>query len=670
MYYAIPGGSVEVIQDYECQLPPVGYGKNRLTGEIVRLGVVQRSAKKDEQYWERIELPQDWEKLRKKEKLRQANDPDYQDPAISKHINQHWQYRLCGLWVMIRGKAVYIPPSYYIYLNWCRLDVGYPAYREPDRKFFYVWEYCVEDPRCAGLVDIERRRAGKSFKAGSIILDRTSIFRNHHGGIQSKTEEDARNVFRKAVVTFFKKLPDFFRPVYDASKGIAPTKELRFFQTVRRGKFAEAILENDELESWIDFGSAEMFHYDGSKLNTYFVDEFAKTQDIDVWDRWNVTRFCLDQDGIWCGKAICTSTVEEMENGGEAAKKLWDASNPNERDDNGRTKSGLYRIFFPAYETTYFDKFGTADSERAKVFYLNQRAGLQNDPRALSSIIRKNPFTIEEAFRIDGEHCLYDAMKLNLQLDNISYKSNLVTRGNFVWKNGERFTDVVFEPSKNGRWEVAWLFDNKDMSNKVVKRNNMYYPNNNFLFTMGVDPFKYDKAKDQRRSDCAGLVYKKVDPMLPSHLYNDTFVCKYKYRAPTTAIQYEDILKTAWYYGCQILFERNIDNWKYYFKDAGCEGFLMKLPGEDEYGLYSDGKKLVHQQLCDYTEAYINEFSERVYFKDLLQEWLEFDIEKTTKYDVAMAAGYTLIAAREKLYKRHIESTRDIADYFRMYKAS
>lgn len=669
MYYPIENGTVEVIQGYECQVPPVGYGKNRLTGELEYVGVIKKSIKQENQMWQRIELPPDWDKRRKAEIKQQSLDTEYYDAELEKIREMHWRYRLCGLWFMNNGKPTYITGSYYIYLNWCQIDIGYPHYRDTDRRFYYVWEYCVEDPRCAGLVDIERRRMGKTFKSGSILLDRTSLYKNHHGGIQSKTNDDAKKqVFQKAVVSFFKKQPDFFRPVYDKSKGLAPTTELRFFQTSKKGRNAEDILEGDELESWIDYGSSEPFHYDGSKLNTYVMDEFGKTMECNVWDRWNVVRFCLDQDGHWVGKALLTTTIEEMENGGENGKKIWNSSDPLERNENGRTKSGLYRFFLPAYETTFFDQYGMPEVERAKTHYLNERAGLQNDPRALSSMIRKNPFDIHEAFRIDGDRCLYDAMKLNYQLDAISYKENLTTRGNFVWENGEPFTKVKFEKSHNGRWEVCWLFDNHDDANKVVSRNGRYFPNNNHAFTTGCDPFKYDAVKDARRSDCAAFVFKKYNPLEKNAAYNDAFVCYYRYRAVTTALQYEDLLKMAWYYGCQILFERNVDNWRDFYREKNCEGFLMKLPGEDDYGIYTDGQKKTHQLLADYTEAYINESIEKVYFSKLLEEWLLFDIGDTTKFDTAMAAGFALIAARDKSYTRTIESTNDISNYFKIYK--
>lgn len=669
MYYEVEGGSKEIIQGYECQVPPVGYGKNRLTGELEYVGVIKSSIKPEKQWWRRIELPSDWDKKRKAEIKEQAVNPEYYDPELEKVRELHWRYRLCGLWFYNNGKETYITGSYYMYLNWCQIDIGYPHYRDTDRCFYYVWEYCCEDPRCAGLVDIERRRMGKTFKSGSILLDRASLNKNHHGGIQSKTATDAQNVFKKTVVSFFKKLPDFFRPVYDKSKGLAPASELRFFQTARKGRNAEAILEGDELESWIDWGSSEPFHYDGSKLNSYVMDEFGKTMECNVWDRWNVVRFCLDQDGIWVGKALLTTTIEEMENGGENGKKIWDSSDILDRNANGRTKSGLYRFFLPAFDTTFFDQYGIPEVDRAKEHYLNERAGLQNDPRALSSMIRKNPFDIHEAFRIDGDRCLYDAMKLNLQLDSLSYKQNLTTRGNFVWENGEPFTTVKFEKAWNGRWEVCWLFDRHEDANRVVTRNGRFYPNNNFAFTIGCDPFKYDAVKDARRSDCAALVYRKNNPLDPTSIYNDAFVCYYRYRAVTTALQYEDLLKMAWYYGCQILFERNVDNWRDFYKAKCCEGFLMKLPGEDDYGIYTDGAKQTHQLLADYTEAYINAHIEKVFFKKMLEEWLLFDIGATQKWDTAMAAGFTLIAARDKAYTRAIESTKEVTDYFRIYKA-
>ena len=125
----------------------------------------------------------------------------------------------------------------------------------------------------------------------------------------------------------------------------------------------------------------------------------------------------------------------------------------------------------------------------------------------------------------------------------------------------------------------------------------------------------------------------------------------------------------AWYFGCQILFESNVDTWKDYFKSQKCGGFLMKLPGEKEPGLYNDGGNKVKQSLANHLNSYIEHNVDKIFFKALIKELLEFDILKTQKFDEVMASGYCLIAAREKTYRRTVESTKDISDYFTMYKA-
>ncbi len=668
MFFPVPKGSCEIIPicgfDYKCQLPPVGYGKHRLTGEIKYVGVRSVSTSKNSQVWQPIKLPDNWNEKRKKEISRQKADEEYYDPDLEKVREKWWLHRLCGEWIMINGKATYIPPSFWFYLVCSPLDVGLPDYRDTDKMIYYVWEFCCEDPACGGLVDIERRRMGKTYKAGSIALDRTSIYANHHSSIQSKTSADAKQVFLKTVINFFKKIPDFFRPIYDQSKGVTPTSELKFFQTVVKGKRAEDILGGEELESWCDWVSSDIFALDGSKLGTYIDDEFGKTPDVDVWDRWNVVRFCLDQDGVWCGKALHTSTIEELESGGRAAKKLWDASNPNQKDDNGRTASGCYWFFLPAYMTIFFDKFGKPEIEKGRQYYLNQRAGLVNDLRALSSMKRKNPFTIDEAFAVDGDNCHYNPELLNTRIENL-WQDNLTTRGNFVWENGVQDSRVIFEKSRTGRWEICWTFKDSADTNKVTRKGNTWAPANTLKFVMGCDPFSHNKTVDNRRSDGAGTVLMKFDAN-ESEEHSKMFVCRYKARPESASIFYEDMLKTAVYYGCQILFENNKNNWDIYFKQRGYEAFLMKLDGYPDYGI--PGNENTCRQLVEVTEEYINRHVEKVYFKDLCLQWLEFDMANTTKFDLAMAAGYTLIADLRKIYRRQEGNLKPLTDYVRKYK--
>jgi|SRR5580692_5756150 len=676
MYHNIKEGHIERIYGLECHVPSLGYGISSITGKVQKTDVIKRATKKEDQYWQRTPLPENWNKKRTAEKAKQASDPDFYDPALERFREQEWTRRLCGIWFYNHGEPTYITGEHYMYLNWWHLDDDYPKYREPDRRRYYFLQYCIEDPLCAGMIEAANRRSGKSYRGGLFVYEYVSRTLDANGGMQSKTDNDAKNLFKGKIVTPFRRLPDFFRPEIDAYAGNSPDKELKFVLTPRKGKKLMEDFGGMGLNSFINYLSAEQYAYDGWKLHRYLGDEIGKTDSVDVYERHQVVKYCLRVGKKWIGKCLYTTTVEKLKDDKTtktaAFKHLWKDSDPEERDANGHTMSGLYRYFTPAFEMYEFDIYGMPLIEEGKTFYLNTRAGLAHNPRLLAGEISKNPFTETELFYDAAEKCLYDAMKLNIQLENISWKENLTEKGNFVWRDGVKFGKVDWEKSRNGRYTICTGFNFKkaDDANRVLKQGDSYIPNNNFAFSMGCDPFKYDKVKDNRRSDCAAFVYQKFDLADPGNPFNDAFVCKYTYRAATTGFQYEDLLKMAWYFGCQILFERNIDNWRDYFINNRCQHFLMKLPGEDDYGLYSDGRGKMIQLLSDYTEAYINEFIHKVFFSDLIEEWLEFDPGDTTKFDRSIGAGMTLIASKKHKPRNQSDSNRDVTEYFKIYKAS
>lgn len=668
MFKEIKGGTKVIIQGpempYECWVPPIGYGGHADTGELAKVDVIKRSQNKAHQFWERPELPEDWNKLLQKEKSEREkrNDPEYSDTHLDEIRAREWHRRLYGVWFYNNGKATYITGLHYMLLTYWPFQGKYFDYREPNKEYYYVIQYCIEDPDSLGLVEVTKRKEGKTARAGLFIYEYISRTAAKHGGIQSKTDDDADEVFKKSIINPWRKLPEFFRPIYDRSQGDSPKKELRFFNTSQKGK---NIIEEDEaLESFIDFKAASADAYDGPELHRYVSDEAGKLKKVSITDRHDVVMFCSEVDGLYVGKQLYTTTVEEMENGGREFRELVERSKRLERDDNGRTKSGLYLYFLPANRTMFYDKYGVPDVKRGTEYHMNKRKSLINNPRALSSYIRKNPFTLDEAFRVDGENCHYNPELLNDRIDCL-WQDNLITRGNFVWLNGEPDTKVIFEKSKVGRWEICWNFKENGESNKVTKKGMTYFPDNKLKFVMGCDPFSHNKTVDNRRSDGAALVLMKFD-ITDGSDYSNSFVCKYKARPESASIFYEDMLKTAVYYGCEILFENNKNNWDIYFKQRGYEGFLMKLDGYPDYGI--PGNENTCRQLVEVTEEYINKNIDKVFYKDLITQWLEFDMANTTKFDVAMAAGYTLIADLRKVYKRQTGNLRPITDYIKKHK--
>lgn len=664
MFSSISGGSIYEVQGLKCNLPPVGHVYNRLTGKVEKREIIARSHKKAEQYWQRQELPEWWKKREKEEAERMKSDPEYFDPEMNKIIEREWDRRLNGVWFMNNGTPTYLTGLHYFYLNWWQIDVGYPKFRIPDMEYFYFLEYCIQDPECLGMIEITKRRFGKSYRAGVFLYEYTSRARNARAGIQSKTDKDAGSLFQRAVIYPFKKMVPFFRPDYDKSGTLK--KDITFTKTPTRGKKSNLDDAEGELNSVIDFRSAEKVSYDGEKLYRYVGDEFGKTENVDIYDRHQVNYYCLVNDeGRIIGKGLYTTTVEELDAGGSQAKLLWEDSDHLNKGGFKRTKSGLYRFFTPAHHTRYFNQYGFADIDKALEEILEERKSLASSPRALSARIRKEPLTPDEAFRVDGDKCLFNSMKLNDRLDRLGWMKNYRTRGNLIWQNGERDTKVVWEPSPNGRFYACWLPKNwEEDCNKVVKRGSRFVPLNTAKFVMGVDPFDHSNSNDSRRSKAAAFVLKKFDSTDTD--YEGSFVMMYLSRPDKAQIFYEDMVKACVYFGCQMLFENNKIGIHHYFEERGYSDFLMWLPGQSNPGLPASERS--HQELAEETEAYIEDNIDSVFHPELIKDWLDFNLKDTQKFDAAMAAGYTLIADKRLKYKQKANDLVDINRYFKKRK--
>lgn len=643
-------------------LQPSGVVWNVLTNEWEKREIFSRSAKPDYQYWERPTPPQDYDIKRKREIATQNTNPDYFSPELQEYRNQEWDRRLNGFWFMNNGRVTYLTGLHYFYLTHWKIDVGYPDFRMTDLYFFYFLEYCVQDPNCLGMIEVTKRRQGKTMRAGAFLFELTSRSKNKNAGMQSKTYEDAKdNVFAKGIIMPFKYLPDFFVPIYDTEKGMTPKGELRFFKTNKRGATEFDFDKKIELESSITFKSADKFAYDGMKLHRYLADEAGKTKNVDVYERHQVVQFCLQQEENIIGKALYTTTVEEMEDGGASFKELWMASDQSKKNANGRTKSGLYQYFMPAYRTLFYNKFGEPDEEKAKEFYMAERDALKDDNRALASFIRKNPFTIEEAFFSEAESCIYDALAINRQKESITWidKKELYLQGDFVWENGVRDSKVIFTEKSNGKFKVHTKINPFDSSfyNQVQEYGTKKVPKNNNKYAIAVDPFDHNITTSNERSDGAAYAYRRYDAM---DELSETFLVQYINRPDKAEIFYEDMIRLCHFFGCEILSEDNKVGLIKYFEYRGYDRFLTKMPNSPKYGISATVK--THQQIAEETENYHLDNLHKVIFVELLDDWLHFNINKTTKFDAAMAAGYTLIAASKSKFAQKVEQKTKLYD--------
>lgn len=671
MYEAYRNGYFENIQGVSCQLPRPGYVRDYFTGEEKYVGIYKRAAKPKDQYWQRQPLPAWWDERRADEEKRQKRDPDYVDVELENFRAQEWGRRLEGFWFLNKGEPVYLTGLHYYYLQWLPIGAddndGYPSFWESDRQFFYVLQYVIEDPDCFGLLYVTKRREGKTSKSIGFLLEPLTRLAGERGGIQSKTETDAKKIVFKKLKEAYRRLPDFFQPVFDLAQGSDPKTELIFREQARRGKAALTQLgKSDSLNSGIDWRSSSEEAYDGDKLLRYIGDEIFKTRKVDVIERHRIVRRCvLNQDSRVRGKILYTSTVEEIEGDGEAIDeyiRLWEDSDPAKRHPKTRrTPSGLLRYFLPADEARLRDRYGYCDKEANREMILAERP--EPGSRDYYSEVRKEPLSIEEAFRVARNECMFDAERINNQIDRVSWQDkDLIMQGNFVWAEGQKDKRVEFHPSNTGRWKVLHLFE--EHSNKVSWRGSIPVPSNQRRFVIGVDPYDHDVVEAGHRSQAAAYVLKKYDLNDPQ--YSRTFIVEYVARPKKAKIFYEDMIKTCFYFSAPLLFEDNKKGLQHYFEERGYLHFLITMPNRKDPGIPASTR--THQELSEAIEAYVSESCSKVFFAGLLRDWLRFDITKTRKYDRAMASGYTLLGDERILYAAKNERTREVGTVFRKYK--
>lgn len=674
MYLDIPQSNIELIQGLPCHVPPPGIVYNPITQKLEKAGIHSRSPRHHQQYWERPLAPSDWDTRRKREL-----ETGIVDSVCERYRRQEWYRRLCGFWFMNKGNPTFLTGLHYFFLTHWTLgdEVLYPNYRERDREFFYFLDYTIKDPRSVGLVFVTKRREGKTAKSCVAMYEYISRTKKVYGGVQSKTEDDAREiVFQRGIVTPFTKLPDFFRPTFDTSGGKRPRKKLTFVAASRRGKAAIDSFGDEDLGSEIDFRSSAVSAYDGAKLAFYIGDEIFKSKDTDISERHRVVRLCCTDDrGQYTGTCLYTSTVEEIEGSIKDYRKFWEMSNQENRNANGRTATGLYRYFLPAHHALNYDQYGFEDINANEAFFLAERDSLKDNPIALNSEIRKNPFSIEEAFRVSNDTSIYDNIRINDQLAAIApFEQELVWEGELIWTNGTPTiggpdTAVVFKERKGG--PVRLLKDQPFFKPNTEyfalhRRGSYFVPMNPGRFATSLDPFDHISTVDSRRSNGAAYLYQKYDSMNPEK--SGRFILEYIYRAAHPNILYDDSLKIIALSGAPMLFEDNKQGFRKHCEERGFIPCLVHLPDRKEPGIPASTK--TKQDLAETTKAYIIDSCHKVFFVRLLEDWRDFEILNTKQYDAAMAAGWCLVSDKSLIFAKNTspnttEGRLDISKIFR-----
>ena len=91
------------------------------------------------------------------------------------YIDNEFTRREEGFWFYNQGVPTYLTGTHYMYLQWSKIDVGKPDFREANRLFYIFWEACKADSRCYGMCYLKNRRSGFSFMASGETVNMATI---------------------------------------------------------------------------------------------------------------------------------------------------------------------------------------------------------------------------------------------------------------------------------------------------------------------------------------------------------------------------------------------------------------------------------------------------------------------------------------------------------------
>ena len=598
-------------------------------------------------------------------------------------IKKQWYHRLYGYWFFNCGRPVYITGWHYFYLNFFKIDVGYPKYRDRDRKFFIFADFCYRDTMsfkesryddkgkripnrygdemidlgrrvCAGFVYAKHRREGATYKAECINLEIMTRTMNANSGIQSKSDDDAEEVYRTKLLAPYLNLPFFFRPM---QKGKIDTIGGLYFDASIERVAGGALNIKQGLASSMTYRSSDEQAYDGFKLYFYHEDEIGKSFKIDVHKRHNIVKECLAEKNGYemIGFGVATSTVGEMSSGGgQAFFNLCMQSNYYDRTEVGITPSYYYTLFIPADEGFLVDDYGNSKKEESYRFITSNCEKLLNDgdSEGWAEEKRKYPLKFSDCFIQSGGGIGFDAYIIETRISELRFTKDKARAGYFVRDDANNITSRVrFVDDPNGRFMVSLVLNDNESNNYAMVGNTMRPLRD--LFNCGSDSFKFGQAENKGLSD-GGIAVKYRRDIIKDPInkpieewVSDRFVLTYRFRPATLEEFCDDVLKVCQYYGAWCFPESNVPAVIDYFNRVGFGGFLKY--DKDKYGNFKriagvhvgeeekQKEFLLHRDYIKRRGAYEKHIDYLTEAKNIP------DPTQLTKYDLLAAAGAALM---------------------------
>jgi hypothetical protein len=344
---------------------------------------------------------------------------------------------------------------------------------------------------------------------------------------------------------------------------------------------------------------------------------------------------------------------------------------------------GKKNIFFiPAYKKRwgYFEETGIMDEVGAKAAYDAEREKKKDSYKALLTLKREFPYTLEECFLKEVTGGLFYPNKLEEQFRMIqNRKENSIPEPRRGWWKENKITGIPdFIEKADG---PVWMYEEPHREiPKGARRNTTaailgQVPDR--LYVGGYDGIDQTKKDSQTDGGSKGALWIKKRTTGISTT-NNTYVIKINWRPEGDIDEInEQVLLSAIAYNCKINIEYTKISVKKYFESKGYRHLLMARPKAvagnsfDDQMLKPDliGTVPTPQNInygIQLLQSYVFNYYQNIYDEEFLKQLAEFTIEDKGKYDLIMAALWCEVGDEDMpiyINREYVEQYVDVGYY-------
>lgn len=551
---------------------------------------------------------------------------------------------------------------HYFYLNLLKISLlkpgarrktpGSPFYRAIDRRLSA--EYLDAKENGHGLIIGKPRRIGLSW-FGSMLAVYEMIFNYHNNiGICAGKQDKADDFYKKV-----QWLLATINPAYACGILTKNSEELRLGYKYRENK---QDIEGGLLSSmFVKTMYADSSAFEGLELALAIFEEAGLFENL--IQSYKATQPCFMEGGIQFGVPMVYGTGGEIEKGSKGYQEMW----------NKHDSFKLKKIFIPANE--HYPGDGDPDENGNKISFFSMRTGETNKEAALEHILqeRKRASLSREAYTkhvqsyplkeseifIKSKGGVLDRIRLNTQLIRINDQDIPVEpiQGRMVWVDSETTQRMLLRARDTKEKTMIRIRQNskvkfiEDPDGTVFKvadpinQDGMSYKPD----IGGVDSYDDEVAfEDNNNSFGASMIYRCYGG--PGQKLYNCPVAYLKERGDSSSddVFYENTVKLAVLYNCEMLIEYSKTAIMTYFKDVMAQKYMRLRPNlestlgptnsRNEFGqrVNLKEKRLITKLL----KSDVAENSYNFFFKDHIIELIDYGDVNT---DLAMAHGLCLI---------------------------